>query len=518
MRRVLTASRSAVLLEADDTAAALGVAAALEAAPIPGVHEVVHGVRTLLVHFDPAVIDARELRQLLLSLTPVALHDAAHESVTIPVVYDGIDLAETAQLLGVSSEALVRRHASAHWQVAAMGFAPGFGYLVTDDPLFDVPRLEVPRTRIPTGSVALAGRFSGVYPAASPGGWRLIGRTGDQLWNPAAVPAAKLTAGTTVRFEAAREVATLPEEVPPTKPSLESPYAIEVLQPGLQLLVQDQGRAGSTHQGVTVSGAVDREALALANLVVGNEPDAAALEVTMGGASLRFHGPAVIAIAGALAPADLEGHQLLPAEPYAVDNRDILQIGMAPRGARVIIGVRGGIDIEPELGSRSSDTLSGLGPAPLRAGDTVPLHGPHAAIRSVQLDQLESRHLPAADEVCRLRITLGPRDDWFTSEAIDTLTGQQWLVSADSNRVGIRLQGAHPLERAVTGELDSEPVVIGAIQVPSSGQPVVFLADHPVTGGYPVIGSVIEQDLPLAAQLPPGALLRFVIDEEANEI
>jgi allophanate hydrolase subunit 2 len=157
--------------------------------------------------------------------------------------------------------------------------------------------------------------------------------------------------------------------------------------------------------------------------------------------------------------------------------------------------------------------LAGLGPVPLVDGDEIALADPRIAPCAVEPHPVR-RDLPAAGETATLRITLGPRDDWFAAEAIHTLTAGEWEVTPRSDRVGIRLRGQEPLVRAVRGELQSEGAVTGAIQVPPDGQPVLFLPDHPLTGGYPVIGAVVDRDLDLAAQLPPGARVRFRISEK----
>jgi biotin-dependent carboxylase-like uncharacterized protein len=166
--------------------------------------------------------------------------------------------------------------------------------------------------------------------------------------------------------------------------------------------------------------------------------------------------------------------------------------------------VSGGVTVEPVLGSRSTDLLSGLGPAPLTDGTVLPL-GPEPAAHA-RVD-VAPQAAPPAELV--LRVTLGPRADWFTPEAVRVFTTRAYRVSPASNRIGLRTEGP-VLERALPGELASEGMVLGAVQVPPDGQPVVFLADHPTTGGYPVIGVVRAADLPAAAQAVPGTPVRFV--------
>jgi KipI family sensor histidine kinase inhibitor len=518
---VLTASDRALLVEEDDLAGAMRLQAALVAAALPGVEELIPAARTVLVRFDPSVASAVDLARRIRDVAPVADVGTAAASVVIPVRYGGEDLAEVAHLLGLSEDEVVARHLAASWRVAFTGYAPGFGYLVGDDPVFDVPRRSSPRTRIPAGSVGLAGHFSGVYPRESPGGWQLIGRTDAMMWDLRRDPPALLAPGAAVRFErAAREsVTVVPAPAVPAAPAHEGPYAVEVVRPGLQLVIQDSGRAGNAALGVSASGAADRRALRRANRAVGNRPDEAAFELAGGGAVLRFRGAGVLAVAGAamdpvLVRADGVGLPVADGVPAAVEDGDELRLGAARDGLRAVIAVRGGLALSAALGSLASDTLGGLGTvehggSPLAPGTLVPLRGPAAAPAAVDPEPAPRTPLPTPGAVVELRVVLGPRDDWFTAAGADALSAQEWIVTPRSDRVGIRLQGDTPLERAVPGELPSEGAVTGAIQVPPDGQPVLFLPDHPLTGGYPIIGAVIDADLDLAGQLPPGARIRF---------
>lgn len=510
MNTVRTASNRALLLEADEQDAARGLLVALKDAQLAGVTELVPGARTILVHFDPSLISAATLQRQLQSIRPAELQCGHAEPVIIPVRYDGEDLREAAALLAVTVDELVARHQRARWSVAFAGFAPGFGYLVGDDPLFDVVRRASPRTRIPAGSVALAGRFSGVYPRESPGGWQLIGRTDAALWDATRTPPALLQPGTPVRFEAVERALNFAAAkhtscaIDPLK-RVSGPH-IEVVNPGLQLVVQDFGRPGMASQGVSSSGAADRGAMRAANRSVGNHPGSAVLESTGGGATLVFHADTVVAVTGALVSIRRGGREVSANRPFAVEPGDEVQIGQVRRGLRVTIAVRGGVTPDAELGSRATDTLSGLGPAPLQAGHFVPIGDRSSGPYAVEASQ--ACGLPKPGETVELDIVLGPRDDWFTESAVSTLTGAEWEVTPQSDRVGIRLSGP-PLKRSRGGELESEGIATGAIQVPNDGQPLIFLSDHPLTGGYPVIASVHERHLDLAGQLPPGVRLRF---------
>ncbi len=512
--RILTASERALLVEASDLDEAMRLNLAWDG--VPGIVERIPGARTVLIHFDPLQTSAAALAEVLRATEAGTGHAPLGREVTIPVRYDGEDLDDVAALLRLSAEEVVARHIGATWQVAFSGFAPGFGYIVGNDPLFDVPRRSSPRTRVPAGSVALAGRFTGVYPRESPGGWQLIGLTDAVMWDIDREPPAMLAPGTSVRFErAARPFVHLPEKREDQASRGIHPDAalrggIEVVRAPLQLLVQDAGRPGHAALGVSASGAADRTAMRDANRAVGNASDAAVLE-SVGGVALRFHGAGVAAVTGAIGEVMLtdaggDARPVAHGAPFATADGDELSLSDPGRGVRYVIGVRGGIVAASALGSLARDTLAGIGPAPLTAGDVVAVGT--AATESVEPHPI-TRPLPASDDIVELSITLGPRDDWFTAAAIDTLTRQEWAVTPHSDRVGIRLRGEVPLERAIEGELPSEGVVTGAIQVPADGQPVLFLPDHPLTGGYPVIGALTDSSLDLAAQLPPGVRIRF---------
>lgn len=280
---------------------------------------------------------------------------------------------------------------------------------------------------------------------------------------------------------------------------------LEVLRAGARTTVQDRGRPGHAALGVGTSGAADVVAHDGANRLVGNVPTAATLEVTLGGLRARVHGAATIAVTGATMPLTVNGEPRPRYSTLHLRDGDEIVLGIATTGLRAYLAVRGGIDVPPVLGSRATDTLSGIGPDPIRDGDRLPVGDPS--------DELPIEDLipppPAPNDPVELRVRMGPRDDWFTPASHAALVERTWTVSTDTDRVGARLDGAGPLHRSRHGELPSEGMVTGALQVPPNGMPVLFLADHPVTGGYPVIAVVLEDDIPAAAQLRPGCRIRF---------
>jgi biotin-dependent carboxylase-like uncharacterized protein len=278
---------------------------------------------------------------------------------------------------------------------------------------------------------------------------------------------------------------------------------IEIVAPGPLATVQDLGRPGYAALGVPRSGAADVRSFRLANRLVGNQEAAAGIETTWGGLRLRFHAATTIALTGAPTPATVDGFQIGMNGPVRIDAGSHLSLGLPTEGLRTYLAVRGGIAVPLVLGSRATDVLSGVGPAVLTAGHTLPIgkdiaHWPNVDIAPT----------PPLPVEATLRVVRGPRDDWFTSTALDTLVSRPYEVTTNSNRIGNRLTGA-VLDRARRGELPSEGMVRGALQVPPNGQPVLFLVDHPVTGGYPVIAVVLDGDLPVAAQLRPGQHVRF---------
>ncbi|MFI6940110.1 biotin-dependent carboxyltransferase family protein [Streptomyces sp. NPDC050418] len=280
--------------------------------------------------------------------------------------------------------------------------------------------------------------------------------------------------------------------------------AVVVVRPGALTTVQDLGRPGHAHLGVPPSGMLDAPAGLLANRLVGNAPEAAVLESTLNGVSLRPRCAVTIAVTGAPCPVTVDGRPAAWGAPVHVPAGALLDVGQATSGVRSYVAVCGGLDVDPVLGSRATDLLSGLGPPPLAPDTVLPL-GP--ALHAPALVDVAPQPSPPAELL--LHITFGPRDTWFTPAALDTLTTSTYYVSPTSNRIALRTEGP-PLERATPRELPSEGLVTGALQVPPNGHPLLFLADRPTTGGYPVVAVARHTDLAAAAQARPGTPVRFV--------
>ncbi|MGH9106748.1 MAG: biotin-dependent carboxyltransferase family protein [Acidimicrobiales bacterium] len=278
---------------------------------------------------------------------------------------------------------------------------------------------------------------------------------------------------------------------------------VEVVRSGWLTTVQDGGRRGLAHLAIPASGALDRPAWRLANQLVGNPEGVAGLETTLTGVAVRAGTSCAVAVTGAPAPVSVDGRPARWGAPVELGPGQVLDVGTATDGLRSYVAVSGGIAVSPVFGSRATDLLSGLGPPALTDGSVIPLGddpGPPPPQGQAPL--------PPPSLSLTLRLYPGPRQDWLTEVGLGALVNQSWAVASASNRIGIRLDGPS-LERARTEELPSEGVVLGAVQLLPDGRPLVFLADHPTTGGYPVVGVVDEGDLPACAQARPGTPVRF---------
>lgn len=520
MTRILPFGDRGLLVEVDDLDAVLALREALAARIPAGVVDLVPAARTVLVVIDPTRMPLPAARSWIAGAAARAPRERQPaREVDVPVVYEGEDLAETARVLGVSPDALVARHAAAVWTVAFTGFAPGFGYLISPQWAFEVPRRPSPRARVPAGAVALAGAFSGAYPRATPGGWQLIGSTSAPLFDPAAAEPVLLAPGTQVRFVPVRAAvdagAVAGSAVPAGPLDSSAEGALGILDAGMRSTVQDQGRPGHIAEGVAASGAADRSALRLGNRLLGNDEDAAGIEITLGGFRARVQRDLWFALTGAWGPARVGGRAVDPGIAHPWPAGEVLEVDTFTHGVRGYLALRGGIDAARVFGSAATDTLSGLGPPPLTAGDTLEVGD--AATAPIPPEDLHPWG-PPEDRELRVAVRPGPRADWFADAAV--LFETVWAVSAQADRVGIRLEGPALVRRSAGGapgepggevprELPSEGMLPGAIQVPPDGQPVILGPDGPVTGGYPVIAVVADASCDALAQARPGTRIRF---------
>ncbi len=497
-----------------------------ESAPA-GLVGVIPAYDSVLVSFDPRGIEGKLFLSSLerLSLESDRAHDtAAPRIVELPVVYGGEfgpDLASLAAARGMSEVEAIAMHSGTLYPVYLLGFSPGFPYLGNLDPRLATPRLATPRTKVPAGSVGIADAQTGVYPQDSPGGWNIIGRTGVRLFDPCADPPALLAPGDYVRFIPTKSLGQAASAVNTgNEPGTEPPRpGITVISPGLHSSIQDRGRFGYEAQGVPRSGAMDERSLALANLLVGNEPGEAGIECLVGGIELRFDVPAVIAVCGAAAPLELNGKGASREEALSIQPGDVLRAGMADRGMRVYLAVRGGLAVEPVLGSRSTYERGGFGGLhgrPLAKGDRIPLGIPDGSVGA----GMAGRRFPDGP-LCPNpagRSESGPivvramhlfEAVRFEEASVKRFFSEGYTVGAQSDRMGLRLAGA-PLAHTRGADIASSPVLPGTVQIPGDGQAIVLMADGQTTGGYTRIAQVAQVDLPLLAQARPGDAIRFV--------
>lgn len=447
--------------------------------------------------------------------------EGAHgETIDVPCRWDGADLGEVGTATGLGPDGVVAALTGVSLRVACTGFAPGFAYLEgLPDVLCSVGRRPAPRTVVPGGSVAVAGGFAGIYPYPTPGGWQLLGTTPMQLFDPAHPPYARLRAGQEVRFS---DVGDWPTDAPalgaPQCPSAaQGPPVLQVEDPGFLTLIEDAGRVGFAGIGVPTAGPVDAHAHVLANRLVGNDAGAAALEATVVGPRLRCVASGHLAVVGSRCQPMLDGRPVPVGTPLPVGPGQMLDVGRLSGAPRATVAVAGGIaPVERtagDLGSTSTDTLSKLGPGPLAAGDLLARAGPPGPMGGQLAPVWEQWFQAGGVGTCTvLRVLAGPHPEWFSCAALEDLTAVSWAVTADSDRVGVRLRGLGGAGvRPRAGELRSQPMVTGAVQVPPDGQPVILLADHATHGGYPVVAVVIDADIALAGRVGPGSSVQFAL-------
>jgi KipI family sensor histidine kinase inhibitor len=512
-------SEGSLLLEFPDSsddegnARAIAIAARLSAKLPHGILDAIPGAKTLFILFDPRTIE----RDALLRKVRRAAEEgtaALPESrlFRIPVAYgadNGPDLAAIARDRGLDPDELVRRHAAAEYRVAFLGFSPGFAYLTGLPSELSAPRRESPRPRVPAGSVAIGGEYTAVYPSESPGGWRLIGRSPVRLFDPSAVPPALLKPGDRIRFESIdaeeleRRFASGASREP--RAVVEGDPVFAVIASGLFTTVQGAPRYGLGSCGVPAGGAMDPAALERGNALVGNQPAAAALEISLSGPELRVLDDALVCVSGAELGTLWNGKSVHLDAPFEVRAGDHVSFGYARRAARAYLCVRGGL----------VERLPGEPLRRLARGDVVSRARP--ARRHETVSRSPAVELPQ-NALLTLRVLPGPQSGFFRAAEADTFFSGTYRVTPESDRRGIRLDGP-AVELHRPPDIPPEGTALGAIQIPASGLPIVLGPDRPVTGGYAKIATVVARDWPHLAQSPPGTAIRFqlVSLEEAVE-
>lgn len=523
------AGDSALLLELGEpvidpelNARAIAVARAIREQAIPGVRDVVSTFRSVAVFFDPLSTDVAAVAAALHRAENAAPSSVAGRTIDVPVVYggeSGPDLAEVAAFARSTPEAVIERHAGTVYRVYMIGFLPGFPYMAHVDATIAAPRRAIPRLRVAAGSVGIAGMQTGIYPRESPGGWQIIGRTASTIFDQAQLPPALLAPGDRVRFVPTQESALsgftrtgVSLKAGTTKGNVER--FVNILRPGLLTTVQDLGRWGHQGLGVPVAGPMDPVAHRVANALVGNPVDAATLETTLIGPDLRFGQETVVAIAGGDLWPMLDGADVPIGVPFRCPSGSVLRFGDRRSGARAYVAFDGGVEVDPVLGSRATHVMSRMGGVQgraLRAGDRVALGPPTARAKTKPFSA------PRSKGGARLRVLPGPQAEHFDGSALDALQRKRFTISAQSDRMGYRL-----LEAAIAGhrlgDMISDVMLMGGVQILPSGEPILLMADRQTTGGYPQLAVVITADLPLAAQLRPGDWIEFEVCRRADAI
>ncbi len=509
----------AFLLGAESAAAARAQAASLPTAEWPVVSvALVCGFSSVLVEVQSPEVDVSAVEAALARPVDEGAIGPGRvgRTVTVPCAFDGPDLDDVAALAGCTSDDVVAQLTSASLHVAVMGFSPGFAYLEgLPETLRSIPRRSSPRPLVPAGSVALANGHAAVYPSASPGGWQLLGRTGFRFFTLDGPPYAALEPGDAVRFtRATRHQPVEPEAwvLPPWTPPPSARPVFEVMAPGLRAVLQDSGRAQVAAIGVPGAAPADPSSHALANRLVGNGDDAAAVEITAGGSRLRCLGPCHVAFVGAEPDLRLSGVVVPWGQVLPLSAGQTLEVGSLRRGMRTYLAVAGGLLGAGAFGSVASDELCGLGPGPLARGSVL-FAGAWAPPLGDHLQPRDEATGPSRGPV-ELRVVPGPHAEHFVADVLERLAMAHFRLGPDSNWVGLRLHAADPsapeLLAPGAGGLDSHGVVTGSIQVPPGGEPVVLGPDHATLGGYPVAAVVAAADRGLLGQCGPGTEVRLV--------
>jgi antagonist of KipI len=496
--------------------------------------EVVPTYRSLMVYFDPLVISRKTLQEdiarYLADIKTVAVASDTTRIIAIPVSYGGEfgpDLEFVARRNAMTEDEVVAIHTSSPYLVYMLGFTPGFPYLGGMSERIATPRLDAPRVKIPAGSVGIAAKQTGIYPIESPGGWQLIGRTPLIVFNPSSENPFLYAAGDYLRFVAIRvdEYRALKEQVtsgnyaPVVRVSQERGLTVcKVIDPGMLSTIQDRGRTGHRAFGMPVSGVMDRDAFAMANILAGNGHDAAVVEMTMCGGRFRFPNEAYVAVCGADMQGILNGERIQNWSGFYVPANSELAFGYVVTGCRAYLAFSGGIDAPQIMGSRSTylrARLGGYEGRALQAGDVLEI----ARVEPLPLafNELARSSVPIYASDLHLRVILGPQNDLFTDDGILTFLRSGYTVSARNDRMAYLLEGA-AITHKNGPDIVSDALCPGAVQVPGNGLPIVMMADCATTGGYAKIGTVIGPDLAKLAQAKAGDRVSFVVCSDAEAI
>ena len=499
-----------------EAAGALG--AAFRSAAVEGVTDVVSGLDSVLVVYEPDLVDFDALAERLRSATARPLARRDPPTIVLPTAFDGPDLDEVGRISGLGRDGVVRALVGATLRVSVLGFTPGFAYLSgLPKRLRGIPRRSKPRQSVPAGSVALAGGHAAVYPQSTPGGWQLLGRTDVALFDPTTPPYALLAPGDLVRFRAVQPgELTPPREGPAPRQPNRAPdgYVFEVESPGLFTTVQDLGRREVAHLGVPRAGPADPVSFTLANALVGNRPDAACLEVTVVGPTLVCRQATHVAGVGSGVTVTLDGMAVGTGRVIPVSPGQRLAVGSTGADLRAYLAVRGGFSTPQVLGSRSTDRLTGLGLGPLVVGDQLEVGHPTGTMGDHLLPGAPGQATPDGPRRLRAMVTNHASEGWQAG-----LFDRLFVVDEASDRIGLRLRPRDGVPLPASGfEGRSAGTTVGTVQLPPDGHPVVLMADHATLGGYPVGAVVITADLGELGRCRPGDLIELTAVTPAEAV
>lgn len=509
----------------------------LERNPIDGVLETVPTYCALSVHYDPCLIRRKkleeELSKSIIKMRPVKTTDK--DIKVVPVYYGGEtgpDLEYCAELEGISPDELIRKHSEHEYYVYQLGFSPGHPYMARAEEPFSFKRRETPRVDIPAHSVVVQTNLTNITPFHQPSGWNIIGSTplnitdfhrdkpfffeaGDRVkikpvskaeYDGILSEEERISLDNKEKFKAEEKRVTLDlDNIEKLKPG-NGTIGFRIERPGALTTIQDEGRFYYQAGGVSPAGPMDMRAFYLANILVGNHKGEAALEITMIGPEIHFTKDTFIAITGADLSPELNGTKLNMYQTIPVRCGDVLSFGRRISGCRAYIAFAGGIKENKVLGSCATDIKNSLGGhdgRALKAGDEIILgDGQNTKLKSLPAETYDSKEIV-------LRVVLGPQEDRFTSRGIRSFLNYASVVTDKSDRQGIRLDH-EPLEFVTDGNIISDGIPMGAVQVANDGKPMILLADRQSVGGYAKIATVIHADLPKLAQVTAGCRIRFI--------
>lgn len=466
-------------------------------AQIPGLVDLIPGYNTLLVEFDPTIVSRARIQTLIDHIGKTAHEAESGRSIHLEVVYDGPDLPDLAAAAGLTIEEAIRRHSAPDYLVYAVGFTPGYPFLGDVDTTIRMPRLGVPRTSVPAGSVGIADGQTGIYPLASPGGWRIIGRTTERVYDPNRAKPFLLEPGDKVHFV---PTSTTAEPSPPSPldllPTHPKDPVFRVQKRGLLDLVLDEGRRLVGRYGLARSGPLDATSARIATGLVANRADDPLLEVNVVGPTLEVLRDVVVAFAGAGVVLHLNG---VPADPYrslVVKRGQVLTFPPGPVGCRGYLAIAGGIESDRFYNSASVDVIGLIG-RPLMPGDVLGVGSQREPLPGFSFNPF--RHHTAT---IRLRLLPGPQYD---AGLVDALCERPLRIE-HSDRMGVRLSGVRAQGSGVT----SEGNPLGAVQLTSDGHPIILLNDRGTMGGYMKPAIVESRDLARLSQARDGEWVTLV--------